>query len=58
MANFTELHLSNNSQDPKKSQSSRTSLSKENMLFGAGLVAVTAVSGVFLLITNGCSKGS
>ena len=58
MANFTELHLSNNSQDPKKSQSLKNSLSKEKALFGAGLVAVTAVSGVFLLITNGCSKGS
>ena len=58
MANFTELHLSNNSQDPKKTQSSKKPLSKEKALFGAGLVAVTAVSGVFLLITNGCSKGS
>ena len=58
MANFTELHLSNNSQDPKKTQSSKNSLSKEKALFGAGLVAVTAVSGVFLLIANGCSKGS
>jgi hypothetical protein len=58
MANFTELHLSNNSQDPKKSENSRKSLSKEKALFGAGLIAITAVSGVFLLITNGCSKGS
>lgn len=57
MANFTELHLSS-SQDPKKSQNSKNSLSKEKVLFGAGLIAVTAVSGVFLLITNGCSKGS
>src|SRR6202008_2442619 len=26
--------------------------------FGAGLLAITVMSGVFLLITNGCSKGS
>jgi hypothetical protein len=58
MANFTELHLGNNSQDPKKSQNSKNTFSKEKALFGAGLIAVTAVSGVFLLITNGCSKGS
>jgi len=58
MANYTELHLSNNPQDPKKSQNSKNSLSKEKVLFGAGLIAVTAVSGIFLLITNGCSKGS
>jgi hypothetical protein len=59
MANFTELHLSNNPQDPKKSKITNTkSLSKEKALFGAGLIAVTAISGVFLLITNGCSKGS
>jgi hypothetical protein len=59
MANFTELHLSNTPHDPKKIQNNtRKSLSKEKALFGAGLIAVTAVSGVFLLITNGCSKGS
>jgi hypothetical protein len=60
MANFTELHLSNNPQDPKKSKKTNSlkSLSKEKALFGAGLIAVTAISGVFLLITNGCSKGS
>ncbi len=60
MANFTELHLSNNPQEPKKSKitSNPKSLSKEKALFGAGLIAVTAISGVFLLITNGCSKGS
>jgi hypothetical protein len=60
MANFTELHLSNNPQDPRKSKNTNhtKSLSKEKALFGAGLIAVTAVSGVFLLITNGCSKGS
>jgi hypothetical protein len=57
MANFTELHLNNTPQYPKKNNT-RKSLSKEKTLFGAGLIAVTAVSGVFLLITNGCSKGS
>ncbi len=60
MANFTELHLNNNPQDPRKSRNTNNtkSLSKEKALFGAGLIAVTAISGVFLLITNGCSKGS
>jgi hypothetical protein len=61
MANFTELHLNNNRpQDPNKTSTKqeRKSLSKEKTLFGAGLLAVTALSGVFLLITNGCSKGS
>jgi hypothetical protein len=57
MANFTQLNIGN-SQDPKKTQTTKNSLSKEKALFGAGLIAVTAVSGVFLLITNGCSKGS
>jgi hypothetical protein len=60
MANFTQLHLGNNSpQHPaRKNPQEKKSLSKEKALFGAGLLAVTAVSGVFLLITNGCSKGS
>ena len=59
MANFTELQL-NNPQDPKKPKNNNVtkSLSKEKALFGAGLIAVTTISGVFLLITNGCSKGS
>ena len=57
MANFTQLHIEN-PQDPKKTQTTKNSLSKDKTLFGAGLIAVTAVSGVFLLITNGCSKGS
>jgi hypothetical protein len=65
MANFTQLHLSNNPQDPKKQEPKKDdkrkqpkSLSKEKTLFGAGLLAITVMSGVFLLITNGCSKGS
>jgi len=61
MANFTELQLNNNRpQDPNKASTNqgKSSLSKEKTLFGAGLLAVTALSGVFLLITNGCSKGS
>ena len=60
MANFTQLHLGNNSpQHPaQENQKNKTSLSKEKALFGAGLLAVTVMSGVFLLITNGCSKGS
>jgi hypothetical protein len=60
MANFTQLHLSNNTpQHPAhKNPQEKKSLSKEKALFGAGLLAVTVMSGVFLLITNGCSKGS
>jgi hypothetical protein len=60
MANFTQLHLGNNSpQHPAhKNPKEKKSLSKEKALFGAGLLAVTVMSGVFLLITNGCSKGS
>lgn len=56
MANFTQLHLGNN-QDPAK-KNPKKSISKEKAVFGAGLLAVTVMSGVFLLITNGCSKGS
>jgi hypothetical protein len=62
MANFTQLHLGDNTpQEPaKKNQGDQTksSFSNEKTLFGAGLLAVTVMSGVFLLITNGCSKGS
>lgn len=60
MANFTQLHLGNNTpQNPvKKAQQDNKPLSKEKALFGAALLAVTVMSGVFLLITNGCSKGS
>jgi hypothetical protein len=59
MANFTQLHLGNNpQQDPATKNQTRNSLSREKTLFGAGLLAVTVVSGIFLLITNGCSKGS
>lgn len=62
MANFTQLHLGSDSgNEPSKKNSARESkyvFSKEKTIFGAGLLAVTAMSGVFLLITNGCSKGS
>ncbi len=62
MANFTQLHLGNNSpEDRAKSNQgnqAKNSLSREKTLFGAGLLAITAMSGVFLLIANGCSKGS
>ena len=61
MANFTQLHLSNKSQETqqqisKKDQAARE-LARQKVLFGSTLFAVTALSGVFLLITNGCSKG-
>ena len=60
MANFTQLHLDDNTpQHPaQKNPRDKKPLSKEKALFGAGLLAVTVMSGVFLLITNGCSKGS
>ncbi len=62
MANFTQLHLGSDSgKEPSKKNSARESkyvFSREKTVFGAGLLAVTVMSGVFLLITNGCSKGS
>jgi len=58
MANFTQLHLGNKTPQEISSKSAeKNSLSRQKTLFGAGLLAVTAISGVFLLITNGCSKG-
>jgi hypothetical protein len=58
MANFTQLHLGNDTaQDSSKKIQGKSSLSREKTLFGAGLLTVTVLSGVFLLITNGCSKG-
>src|SRR5262245_50651290 len=58
MANFTQLHLGNKTQqEPSKKASGKPSLSREKTLFGAGLLAFTVLSGVFLLLTNGCSKG-
>jgi hypothetical protein len=58
MANFTQLHLGNNNSPQQPAHKEKKPLSKEKVLFGAGLLAVTVMSGVFLLITNGCSKGS
>ena len=57
MANFTQLHLDNKTTqgNPQKPQD-KPSLSREKALFGAGLLAVTVLSGVLFLITNGCSK--
>jgi hypothetical protein len=58
MANFTQLHLGNKTpQETPKQPLGKASLSNEKTLFGAGLLAVTVLSGVFFLITNGCSKG-
>lgn len=57
MANFTQLQLGNKgSQEPAKKTKFR--FSKEKTLFGAALLSITVMSGVLLLITNGCSKGS
>jgi hypothetical protein len=58
MANFTQLHLGNKTPQgtPQKPQS-KHSLSREKTLFGAGLLAISVLSGVLFLITNGCSKG-
>lgn len=61
MANFTQLHLNNKTQqrpDPTKQDPAKKQLSKQKVLFGSGLLAVSVLSGTFLLITNGCSKGS
>jgi len=58
MANFTQLNLGTKT-PPGTAQkpTSKSSLSREKTLFGAGLLAFTVLSGVFFLITNGCSKG-
>jgi len=62
MANFTQLHLSSTSQETSQLNSRREQAAKElarqKVLFGSTLFAVTALSGVLLLITNGCSKGT
>jgi hypothetical protein len=59
MANFTQLQLGKNSSpDANKNPQDDRSLSRQKVLFGSGLLAVAAVSGVFLLITNGCSKSA
>jgi hypothetical protein len=56
MANFTQLHLDNN---PEKSDKKiKDIFATEKALFGAGILAIAAISGTLLLVTNGCSKGS
>jgi hypothetical protein len=56
MANFTQLHLSN---DPQKSDKNiKDIFATEKFLFGTGVLAIAAISGTLLLVTNGCSKGS
>jgi len=57
MANFTQLHLGNKSQETSHKDQKQKELSRQKVLFGSGLLAVTVLSGVFLVITNGCSKG-
>ena len=62
MAKFTQPHLGNNTtqENANKNQGKRPAFvfSKEKTLFGTGLLAVTVMSGLFLLMANGCSKGS
>ena len=56
MANFTQLHLNHN---PEKSDKKiKDIFATEKALFGAGVLAIATISGVLLLVTNGCSKGS
>jgi hypothetical protein len=59
MTNFTQLHLSNKSQETDNSKRKQVAkeLARQKVLFGSTLFAITAMSGVLLLITNGCSKG-
>jgi hypothetical protein len=57
MTNYTQLHLGNKSPEPSQREQARKELSKQRVLFGSSLLAVTVLSGIFLLITNGCSKG-
>ena len=56
MANFTQLHLNNNPQ--KSDKKVKDIFATEKALFGAGVLAIATISGVLLLVTNGCSKGS
>ena len=56
MANFTQLHLNNNPQ--KSDKKIKNIFATEKALFGAGVLAIATISGVLLLVTNGCSKGS
>ena len=58
MEKFTELHLGNKtSQDHSSKGPGKGSTLRHKVLFGSGLLAVSVLSGVWLLITNGCSKG-
>jgi hypothetical protein len=58
MEKFTELHLGNKtSQDHSSKGTGKGSTVRQKVLFGSGLLAVSVLSGVWLLITNGCSKG-
>ena len=58
MANFTQLQLGNKgSQEPAKREN-KFRFSKEKALFAAALLSIAVMSGVLLVITNGCSKGS
>ena len=62
MANFTQLHLGNKSQETShqeisKREQAAKELARQKVLFGSTLCAMTLLSGVLLLITNGCSKG-
>jgi hypothetical protein len=46
------------SQDKSTREQDAKELAKQKVLFGSTLFAVTALSGILLMITNGCSKGS
>ncbi|HMK21289.1 MAG TPA: hypothetical protein VK466_03090, partial [Terriglobales bacterium] len=56
MANFTQLNLGNNS--PKSSKNIKDIFATEKVLFCTGVLAIAAISGILLIVTNGCSKGS
>lgn len=56
MANFTQLHLGNNS--PKSNKNIKDIFATEKILFCSGVLAIAAISGILLLVSNGCSKGS
>src|SRR5262249_7658560 len=60
MANFTQLDLNNKetSQLNRRREQAAKELARQKILFGSTLFAVTALSGVLLLITNGPSKAS
>ncbi len=56
MANFTQLNLDNPA--PKSHKNIQDIFATEKVLFCSGVLAIAAISGILLLVANGCSRGS